>query len=261
MKTTAFALLTAWCWLVAAEIVWAQSALQRLEEMIRQPKAASPAATAKPPESPSPPKAAATQPPHEPQEPGYLGILADDKDDRGRGVRVLKVVPGGPADQAGLKPQDLITRLGGVPVRQLTELTAIVQQMSPGSTLSFEVLRGDRKQELSVIFGRRPPEQRSVPPKSPPAEAPPLSAAGPTPTAPALEIPPMEGPVIPGASPAAPAQGANVPAATVARAEPSGVPAADRPADTRAEIDRLLRRIEELEKRVDQLERARSEKK
>jgi hypothetical protein len=261
MKTIAFALLTACCWLVAGEMVWAQSALQRLEEMIRQPKAASPAAPAKPPESPPPPQAAATQPPHEPQEPGYLGVLADDKDDRGRGVRVLKVVPGGPADQAGLKPQDLITRLGGVPIRQLSELTAILQQMSPGATLSFEVLRGDRKQELSVLFGRRPPEQRRLPPKSPPAEAPPLSAAGPTPTAPALEIPPMEGPVIPGASPAAPVQGANPPAATVARAEPPGVPAADRPVDARAEIDRLLHRIEALEKRVDQLERARSEKK
>ena len=120
MKTIAFALLTACCWLVAGEMVRAQSALQRLEEMIRQPKADSAAAPTKPPESPAPPKAAATQPPHEPQEPGYLGVLADDKDDRGRGVRVLKVVPGGPADQAGLKPQDLITRLGGVPVRQMT---------------------------------------------------------------------------------------------------------------------------------------------
>jgi hypothetical protein len=188
-------------------------------------------------------------------------VLADDKDDRGRGVRLLRVVPGGPADQAGLKPRDLITRLGGVPIRQMTELTAILQQMSPGATLSFEILRGDRKQELSVIFGHRPPEQRPLPPKEQRAEAPPLSAAGPPPAAPGLEVPPMEGPVIPGAPPATPARSANAPAAAVARAEPPGVAPANRPMDARAEIDRLLRRIEELEKRVDQLERARPEKK
>ena len=98
MKTIAVTLLTALCWLVAREAVWGQSALQRLEEMIRQPKAASGTAPAKPPESPAPPKAAATQPAPSP-EPGYLGVLADDKDDRGRGVRVLKVTPGGPADR------------------------------------------------------------------------------------------------------------------------------------------------------------------
>jgi membrane-associated protease RseP (regulator of RpoE activity) len=243
MKTIAVTLLTALCWLVAREAVWGQSALQRLEEMIRQPKAASGTAPAKPPESPAPPKAAATQPAPSP-EPGYLGVLADDKDDRGRGVRVLKVTPGGPADQAGLKPQDLITRLGGVPIRQMSELTAILQQMSAGATLSFEVLRGDRKQELSVVFGRRPPDQRRLPPKEQRAEAPPLSAAGPPPAAPALEVPPVEGPVIPGAVPGVAAPAANPPAAVA-----------------RDEIDRLLRRIEQLEKRVEQLERGSPEKK
>ena len=242
MKTIALAFLTACCGLMAGETSWAQSNLQRLEEMIRQPKAAATAAPAKAPESPGSPKPAATQLPDGPQEPGYLGLTADDKDDRGRGVRILIVVPGGPADKAGLKPQDLITRVGGVPIRQLTELAAISQQMSPGATLSFEVLRGDRQQELPVVFGRRPPEPRRAPPKEARAEAPPVSAAGPPPAAPSLEIPPLEGPAIPGAPPA---------------------PAANSPAgaDARAEIDRLLRRIEQLEKRVDQLERAMPEKK
>jgi membrane-associated protease RseP (regulator of RpoE activity) len=245
MKTIALALLATWGWLVAGEVVLAQSALQKLEESIRQPKAASGTAPAKPPESPSSPKPAAAQPPAEAQEPGYLGVLADDKDDRGHGVRLLKVTPGGPADLAGLKPQDLITRLGGVPIRQLAELTTILQQMSPGATLSFEVLRGDRKQELLVIFGRRPPAQRTAPAKGQRAEVPPLSAAGPPPVAPTLEVPPVEGPVIPGASPPAPPQPANAPAASAAHEE----------------IDRLLHRIEQLERRVDQLERALSEKK
>ena len=241
MKTITLAWLAACCWLFAGEMVWAQSSLQRLEEMIRQPKAA---AGATPAESPLPPRPAASPRPAEPQEPGYLGVLADDKDDRGRGVRVLKVVPGGPAEKAGLKPQDLITRVGGVPIRQMTELAAILQQMAPGATLSFEVLRGDGKQDLSVVFGRRPPEQRPSPPKEPRAETPPLSAAGPPPSAPALEIPPAEGPAIPGAPPLA-----------------AGAPPADHPVDAHAEIERLLHRIEQLEKRVDELERATSEKK
>jgi hypothetical protein len=139
-------------------------------------------------------------------------------------------MPDGPADKAGFKPQDLITRVGGVPIRQMTELAAILQQMTPGATLSFEVLRGDGKQDLSVVFGRRPPEPRPSPPP-----------------APGLEAPPTEGPAIPGAPAGPPSAG--------------GTPTADHPVDAHAEIDRLLHRIEQLEKRVDELERAASEKK
>ena len=129
--------------------------------------------------------------------------------------------------QAGFKPQDLITRVGGVPIRQMTELTAILQQMTPGATLAFVVLRGDRQQELSVVFGRRPPEQRTRRRRSH-SEAPPLSAAGPPPAAPSLEIPPLEGPAIPGPrrSPTARAGSRGPPAGAVAGpAAPDGGPA------------------------------------
>ena len=46
MKMIAIALLTACGWLVAGEMVWAEPSLQRLEEMIRQSKAAPGAAPA-----------------------------------------------------------------------------------------------------------------------------------------------------------------------------------------------------------------------
>ena len=41
----------------------------------------------------------------------YLGAVADDN--AGRGVRVLSVRSGGPADHAGLRPQDLIVSAAG----------------------------------------------------------------------------------------------------------------------------------------------------
>ena len=48
-----------------------------------------------------------------------MGIVADDQNDRGRGVRVLDVTADGPGAKAGLRTQDLIVSLSGMRVRQL----------------------------------------------------------------------------------------------------------------------------------------------
>jgi hypothetical protein len=61
----------------------------------------------------------------------YVGAVVDDVNDRGRGVRVLVVRPGGPAERAGVRPRDLIVGAGGTRVRQLSELTAVVERASP----------------------------------------------------------------------------------------------------------------------------------
>jgi len=114
---------------------------------------------------------------------GYLGILVDDGPVAGRGVRVLRVNRGSPAEKAGLLADDLITALGGVRVRQLSEAAPIFQQVPPGAVLTIEFLRGDQRKTIDVTFGRRPEElplpAPSLKPPGPPSKAPPAPAPAP----------------------------------------------------------------------------------
>jgi S1-C subfamily serine protease len=157
----------------AATVAPAQTALKELEERIRQqlnrpqPDRA-PALPFSDPSGPVQPPAAKPS-----SESGYLGVIADDRDDGGPGVRILEVTPGGPAERAGLRPGDLITGLGGVKIQQLSEMATIVQHVPADGVLEFEILREDQPRTIRVAFGRRRPPQAGRPaspePTPPPA--------------------------------------------------------------------------------------------
>jgi S1-C subfamily serine protease len=161
--------------LVAVAPAQAQPALEALEQKVRQDVLSGSAA--QPGSKPTGAAPAAQGPAAEAaREPGYAGLIADDRDDRGRGVRIVKVTPGGPAEQAGLRPQDLITELGGVRVRQLSEMAMIMAQVPPGGKLEFLIQRGDQPQRLEVTFGRPPARPTTAAkPVEPPAQQPPAA--------------------------------------------------------------------------------------
>ncbi len=64
------------------------------------------------------------------------------------GVPVVSVVPGGPADQAGIRPGDIITQADGRRVETAAELVDILRSKRPGDRLELRVWR--RGQELTV---------------------------------------------------------------------------------------------------------------
>jgi S1-C subfamily serine protease len=74
------------------------------------------------------------------------------------GAFVASVVPGSPADQAGLRGmQDLIVAVDGTPIREFSELLSYLFNFkSPGDTITFTVLRGDRELEIDLVLGKRP---------------------------------------------------------------------------------------------------------
>jgi len=131
-----------------------QDALDRLEERLRAdqaPKAEVPKGQA-PAGQPAVRGAA---------EPGYLGVLADDRFERGRGIRILEVVAGGPAEKAGLRPRDIINRINDKPARSMADLVGQLGPMPPGSKVRMGVERGGAQIEVEVTLGQRPPpEQR-----------------------------------------------------------------------------------------------------
>ena len=81
------------------------------------------------------------------------------------GAYVTSVQAGGPADQAGLREQDVITAVDGKEVAGSTELTAIVRTYDVGDTAELTVWRSGEVLTLSVTFGesQRPAEAASTP--------------------------------------------------------------------------------------------------
>jgi predicted metalloprotease with PDZ domain len=116
------------------------------------------AAGAQPPSSPvedpakSSPTAATAA-----RQPGYLGLITDERGQQGRSLRVVKVVEGSPAADAGFTVGDLILRIDGKHAGSIDEMSAELQAHSPGDKLRFDIERADNSQvTLEVVLGRRP---------------------------------------------------------------------------------------------------------
>jgi serine protease Do len=73
----------------------------------------------------------------------------------GSGVTVAHVVPGSPADQAGLKTGDTITTVDGKKVSKGTELVAEIASRKPGSKVMLGFLRNGKPQETTVTVADR----------------------------------------------------------------------------------------------------------
>jgi 2-alkenal reductase len=66
------------------------------------------------------------------------------------------VVPGSPADTAGLREGDIIVRIDAQPIDRDHPLDATLSEFAPGDTISVEVLRDGQTQTLSLTLGTRP---------------------------------------------------------------------------------------------------------
>jgi serine protease Do/serine protease DegQ len=90
---------------------------------------------------------------------GYLGITIQEITpslqealglSTNQGVMVGSVVTGSPADRAGLKSEDVITRLDSSPVTSVAHFRMMVADLDPGTTVTLTVLRGAEQLRLSA---------------------------------------------------------------------------------------------------------------
>jgi S1-C subfamily serine protease len=95
----------------------------------------------------------------------YLGIQPDQVTrevagqlglDRAAGVVVLEVVQGGPADRAGLRPGDVIVRMGDAAVDTVEDLFGELRQRKPSSQVRITFIRDRREQQATVTLTDRP---------------------------------------------------------------------------------------------------------
>ncbi len=72
------------------------------------------------------------------------------------GALVNSVQAGGPGSKGGLQQWDVITKIDGKPVRDYNTATLMVTEHSPGSTVTLDIIRDGKAQELHVTLGQRP---------------------------------------------------------------------------------------------------------
>ena len=72
------------------------------------------------------------------------------------GVLVLEVVPGSPADEAGIGPSDVIVAVDDEEVAEPGDLLAELRTRDPGDMIELTVLRGGDEESVDVELGQAP---------------------------------------------------------------------------------------------------------
>jgi S1-C subfamily serine protease len=69
---------------------------------------------------------------------------------RQRGVEVVQVVQGSPAARAGMRTEDLILEIDGVPVNGMDDLQRLMDAGAIGRTLPVKVHRGGKARVVDI---------------------------------------------------------------------------------------------------------------
>jgi serine protease DegS len=96
---------------------------------------------------------------------GWLGVEAQDltpqlaesfhlKDTHG--MLIAGVLRGGPADEAGVQPGDVVERLDGRPVENARSAMSRIAQAGPGVIIRLDCIRGGKRLEITATTGLRP---------------------------------------------------------------------------------------------------------
>ncbi len=87
----------------------------------------------------------------------YFGVkLAGSSQVDPAGVQIAAVVSGGPAANAGLHPDDRVTKVDGKRIHSSVELRAAIDAKRPGDKLRIEFRRGSATKTTTVELGKRP---------------------------------------------------------------------------------------------------------
>jgi putative serine protease PepD len=88
-----------------------------------------------------------------------IGASVDNRYE-GPGARIVErsasnpgIIPGGPADQAGLEPGDVVLSIDGTRVDGADELIIAIRAHEPGEVVTLEVQRGDETLSFDVTLG------------------------------------------------------------------------------------------------------------
>ncbi len=97
---------------------------------------------------------------------GWIGVQV--LNDGSPGALVGDLLPGGPADRAGLQPGDRILAMNGEPIISVRGLLDRVTRRSPGETIELTGERAASSVQWQVMIAERPTNLEPVGPQQPP---------------------------------------------------------------------------------------------
>lgn len=91
---------------------------------------------------------------------GVIGANIDAETARqfgiGQGARIIEVAPDSPADEAGLRPDDVIVGFDGETITSMDELVVEIRLREVGDEVALEVVRDGETITVTVVLGDRP---------------------------------------------------------------------------------------------------------
>lgn len=97
----------------------------------------------------------------------YMGIYMEDlckkaieknKYPKKTGVLITKIVEDSPAEEAGIKKNDIIFKLAGKEIGSTEELSKVVKQHEPGAEIDVVLYRKGKKKTIGITLGEQPYE-------------------------------------------------------------------------------------------------------
>lgn len=77
------------------------------------------------------------------------------------GALITGVLRGSPADQAGIKPGDILQQVDGKPVKDPDDMIERIAALTPGSTVTLKLRRKAGNIDLPVTIGKRPAARKN----------------------------------------------------------------------------------------------------
>ncbi|NWG15142.1 MAG: RIP metalloprotease RseP [Chloroflexi bacterium] len=87
----------------------------------------------------------------------FTPAFADTPAETGAYAQIAGIVPGAPADLAGIQPGDIVTAFNGAPINSLDHFKELTQQ-NAGDEITLALRRGDEAFDVSLIPRENPPE-------------------------------------------------------------------------------------------------------
>jgi len=81
-----------------------------------------------------------------------LGIYSAEDEN---GCKISQVVPGGPADKAGLRSGDVVKAIDGQNLKDSQALAPVLSGKDPGQEVNLQVQRGGNAMQVKLTLGRR----------------------------------------------------------------------------------------------------------